>query len=107
MVKELEASEIIAFCLTEKHQIDSFELEYKTIRAIAKKMEEKHPSLLVTSDMMSIDAFRCEFCRHVEMDDHAICIKHVKNVYARIQRYLPDEQTVAQLREVESEIFGR
>lgn len=107
MIKELEASEIIAFCLTENKQIEPFELKYQTIRAIAKKMEEKDPSLLVTSDIMSIDAFRCEFSQYVEMNESSICIRRVKKVYSRIQRYLPDEQTVLQLREVESAITDR
>lgn len=107
MIKELEVSEIIAFCIKEKQQADRFEIKYNTIRAIAKKMEEKHPSLLVTSDMMSIDAFRCEFLHYVEMNDHAICIKHIKKIYSRMQRFLPDEQTVAELKEVELEINNR
>lgn len=107
MIKELEAAEIIAFCLKEQHQSETFELHYKTIQAIARKMEEKIPSLLVTSDMMAIDAFRCEFSQYVDMSEIGIRIKHVKMVYSRIQRYLPDGKMEEQLRVVESDLKNR
>ena len=107
MIKELEVSEIIAFCLKERYASDTFELQYNTIRKIARKMEEKIPSLLVTADMMSIDAFRCEFSSYVVMSESGIRINHVKKVYSRIQRYLPDENMEVQLRVVGSELNVR
>lgn len=104
MIKELDASEIIAFCLKENHALDTFEIQYKTIRAIAKKIEEKIPTLLVTADMMSIDAFRCEFSANVIMSENGVRINHVKKVYSHIQRYLPDDKLELQLRVVEAEL---
>lgn len=107
MIKELEASEIIAFCLKQKRQSRTVELQYNTIRSIARRMEEKIPSLLVTYDMLSIDAFRCEFSKYVIMKEHAIRINRVHEIYGRIQRYLPDEMLELKLQEVEIELEER
>lgn len=104
MIKELESAEIIAFCLKQKHQSESFELQYKKIQAIAKMMEKAVPSLLVTYDLTSIDAFRCEFSQYVKMSDTAIRINRVQEVYSRILRYLPDSKLELKLQEVESEL---
>lgn len=107
MIKELEASEIIAFCLKQKRQSDTFEIKYKKIRAIAQKMEEKIPSLLVTYDMVSIDAFRCEFSKNVIMSDQAIRINKVHEIYPRIQRFLPEAMLESKMKEVELELEER
>lgn len=107
MIKELEASEIIAFCLKQKRQESRVELQYNTIRTIAQRMEEKVPSLLVSYDMLSIDAFRCEFCKYVDMNEQAICVNKVQEIYNRIQRFLPDEVIEMKLEEVEIELNGR
>lgn len=107
MIKELEASEIIAFCLKQKQQARTVELQYNTIRTIARRMEEKVPFLLVTYDMLSIDAFRCEFSKYVIMNEHTIRINRVHEIYSRIQRYLPDEMLELKLQEVEIELEER
>lgn len=104
MIRELDAAEIIAFCVKQKHHEDTFELKYATIREIAQRMERYVPSLLVTYDMVSIDAFRCEFSKHVVMSEHSIRITKVQDVYSRIQRYLPDPKLEKKMLEVETEI---
>ena len=90
MRHELDSAEIIAFCLKQKQHSDKFEIAYSKIQAIGRRMEEKMPFLNVSSDMVSIDAFRCEFSSHVEMREEYLRINSVHEIYSRIERYLPD-----------------
>lgn len=103
MRRELDSSEIIAFCLKQKHQSDKFEISYSKIQTIGRKMEERMPFLNVTSDMVSIDAFRCEFSSYVEMREKYLRINSVHEIYTRIERYLPDSVMVEKMMELELE----
>lgn len=100
---ELDSAEIIAFCIKQERPADKFEITYSKIQAIGRKMEEKVPFLNVTSDMMSIDAFRCEFSSYVEMREASLCINSVHDIYSRIERYLPDSVLEKIMKELELE----
>lgn len=103
MRHELDSAEIIAFCLKQKQHSDKFEIAYSKIQAIGRRMEEKMPFLNVSSDMVSIDAFRCEFSSHVEMREEYLRINSVHEIYSRIERYLPDSLLEEKLKELELE----
>lgn len=90
MSNELDSSEIIAYCLDQELEKDQFEISYEKIQAIGQEMEKRMPSLQVTYDMVSIDAFRCEFCDNVVMLDDYLRINRVKEVYTRIARFIPE-----------------
>jgi hypothetical protein len=103
MRKELDSSEIIAFCLKKKSQTDNFEISYQKIQAIGRTMEKECPFLHATYDMISIDAFRCEFSHYVEMRDKYLRINDVYEIYSRIQRYLPEKAVELKMEELNVE----
>ena len=100
MARELDSSEIIAFCLKKKKQTDKFEISYHKIQAIGRTMERECPFLHATYDMISIDAFRCEFSHYVEMRDDCLRINDVYEIYSRIQRYLPEKALESKMEEL-------
>ena len=103
MIQELDSSEIIAFCVKQKRAKKSpntLSIPYEDIRVIGNKMEKAIPSLLVTSDMVSIDAFRCEFKNHVTMEKRALKIQDVNAISTRISRYLPPENILSTMKKV-------
>lgn len=104
MIKELDSAEIIAFCVKKKHKSDMFEISYHQIQCIGRMMEKEMPTLLVTSDMVSIDAFRCEFSQYVEMRKNILRINRIHEIYSRIERFLPEATVVAKMEEMDIEL---
>lgn len=101
MAYELDSSEIIAYFIKRQKATDSFSISYNKIYELGKKMEKLLPSLQVTCDMMSIDAFRCEFSSYVEMRRSELKIRHLQEIYGRIQRYVPEPDLESKMNELE------
>lgn len=103
MAHELESSEIIAYFVSQQKEKDEFLISYHKIYEIGKRLERSIPSLQVSCDMMSIDAFRCEFSNYVEMRRSDLKIKHLQEIYSRIQRYFPEADLVSKMKQLEIE----
>lgn len=101
MAYELDSSEIIAYFIKQQKPIENFTISYHKIYELGKKMEALLPSLHVTCDMMSIDAFRCEFSSYVEMRSTELKIRHLHEIYSRIQRYVPEPDLESKMNELE------
>lgn len=101
MAYELDSSEIIAYLIKHKMAMDSLSISYNKIYELGKKMEELIPSLQVTCDIMSIDAFRCEFSSYVEMRGSELKIRHLHEIYGRIRRYVPEPDLELKMNELE------
>lgn len=100
---ELDSSEIIAFCLKKEIPANRFEISYHKIQTIGRTMEKECPFLNATYDMISIDAFRCEFSHYVEMRDEYLRINDVHEIYTRIQRYIPEGALEKKMEELKVE----
>ena len=98
MIKELDSSEIIAYCISTEKRTDDFVISYKKIQTIGRILEERVPSLLVTCDLMSIDAFRCEFCHNVEMKEKELKVHRLNEIYSRIHRYMPEPELASKMK---------
>lgn len=101
MAYELDSAEIIAYFIKHQKAIDTFSISYNKIYDLGKRMEALMPSLQVTCDMMSIDAFRCEFSSYVEMRSSELKIRHLHEIYGRIQRYVPEPDLELKMNELE------
>ena len=101
MTYELDSSEIIAYLIKHQRAKDNLSISYNKIYELGKKMEILMPSLQVTCDMMSIDAFRCEFSSYVEMRGSELKIRHLHEIYGRILRYVPEPDLELKMNELE------
>lgn len=86
---ELDSTEVIAYMAQRNKSQDYLELRYSDIRNICRYVESVKSNVLVTSDMISIDAFRCSFPKHVVMTEDSIAISDLKSIRGDIKRLIP------------------
>lgn len=93
MYNEIDSSNIIAALASDKNNVinNEFIIPYICIRKIAEYLEDTIPTLLATYDMMSIDAFRCYFANHVEMEEKRLIIKNIQEIRNQLEKLQPSE----------------
>lgn len=94
MIVEIESTEIIAYSILRQIEEDYLELSYSDIWERAALLEENIPSVRSECDMISIDAFRCRFPMHVNMNEHALEVRNIKEIESDIRRLLPNTEII-------------
>ena len=92
MFNEIDSSSIIAAITKDMIKLNTICVKFENIRRIAVELEQHKPTLLVTSDMMSLDAFRCSFANHVSFENNVLVIKNFQDIQWRIQNLLPSKE---------------
>lgn len=94
MIVEIESTEIIAYSLLRQIEDDYLELSYSDIWKRAAILEDSIASLRSECDMISIDAFRCRFPKHVKMNEHALVVRNIREIESEIRRLLPNNEII-------------
>lgn len=92
MFNEIDSTSIIAAITKDMIKRNTIHVKFENIRRIAVELERHKPTLLVTSDMMSLDAFRCSFANHVSFKNNILIINNFQDVRWRIQNLLPPKE---------------
>lgn len=95
MINEIDSTGIIA-AITEKMaeiaEMATISVKFENIRRIASELEKARPTLFVTADMMSIDAFRCSFLKNVSIEHNIVIIKNFQEIQWRVKNLLPPKE---------------
>ncbi len=86
---ELDSTEVIAYMVHKNESCNSFELKYKEIRDICEYVENIKTNVLTTSDLISIDAFRCSFPNNVVMKEESLVIEDILSIKRKMERLMP------------------
>lgn len=92
MSNEIDSTNIIAAITKDMIKVDTIYVKFEDIRRVGVALERHQPTLQVTSDMMSIDAFRCSFVNHVSFRQNLLVIKNFQDIQWRIQNLLPQKE---------------
>lgn len=92
MLNELDASNIIAAIAGNNQDADNLMLYYSDIRNVAKRLEKDKPTLLTSYDLISIDAFRCQFVPNVEMNNYYLTIKDLPAIKFSLRKLMPSKE---------------
>lgn len=60
MINEIDSTSIIAAIANDMLELQTIHVKFENIRQVAYELERIKPTLLVTADRLSIDAFRKE-----------------------------------------------
>lgn len=105
MNREIDASNIIAAIAELSHDMGQFTLPYEKIRNIAITLERTKPTLLVSYDRISIDAFRCSMGKNVVMEEDCLVIKKIEEIKWKLKLLMPSDEIVEIISSVEREQF--
>ena len=94
MFTEIDSTDIIAYLLKDYVSVEDYSIPLSRIRQLADAIETEHKDILVTCDMMSIDAFRCAFSSNVKVENACIVISDVSSIQTRVKRLLPPREVV-------------
>lgn len=96
---ELDSFNIIALEISlYATELETLELKFESIFTRVRQIESQFPNIEVSCDMMSLDAFRCEFEEYVVFTSSSIKLQN-KNIRKRIlERYLPEESVSNKLK---------
>ena len=101
MIHEIDSSNIIAVMLSSKKTLDTVTLSYASIRKIADSLEKINHSYYTTTDLISIDAFRCSFSKYVVMHDKELVIRNFEEIHNKLTRLLPSEEIVESIKRIQ------
>ena len=103
MHNELDSSCIIAALIEYSDDIKEINLSYHHIREVACRLERLKPTLLVTCDMLSIDAFRCSFSQNVVMETNQLVISDFGMIRCQLKKMLPSKDITDIIQNIEKE----
>ena len=92
MSNEIDSTNIIAAITNDIFELKTVSVKFENIRRVALELEKLKPTLLVSADMMSIDAFRCSFVNYVSFEQNFLVIKNFQDIQWRIQNLLPPKE---------------
>lgn len=92
MINEIDSASIIAAITNDMLELETIHVKFENIRRVAFELERVKPTLLVTADRLSIDAFRCAFVENVFFEHNDLIINNFQEIQWRIQNLLPSKE---------------
>lgn len=91
---EIDSSDIIAYLACRDKDINKVTIQYDVIRHLGYQVEVIDSQVLATCDIISIDAFRCQFPEYVKMESTYLEISNISDISNLLRRIQPSDEVV-------------
>ena len=105
MIHEIDSSELIASLVEykkAKRQLQSkYAFDFSLLADLARKLEEKCPSIIVDMDRFSIESFRCQCSRGIEVSSSQIILDlQIPNMDSLLRQCKPEKDYYTSIIEI-------
>lgn len=97
---EIDSSDIIAYLACKDAKYNRITIQYDEIRYLGYQVEKISSHVLATCDIISIDAFRCQFPEYVKMEATYLEIDNISDILGLLHRLQPTDEVVQILEDI-------